>query len=152
VAKRQPRGESVGQPLRARDGESRPIRLEPLPIAAGVILSFLLLRLLGMAAAASGLATEYYVLPLIQFAALFAGGFLSGRIASVSGFMNGVVVAVVYIVVWAGLNAVSEAQLVQEAGAAALPKMNMGGIVIGDLLNLIPAAFGGWLAERGRDK
>jgi hypothetical protein len=123
-----------------------------LPIAAGVILSFLLLRLLGMAAAASGLATEYYVLPLIQFAALFAGGFLSGRIASVSGFMNGVVVAVVYIVVWAGLNAVSEAQLVQEAGAAALPKMNMGGIVIGDLLNLIPAAFGGWLAERGRDK
>ncbi|CAA9249766.1 MAG: hypothetical protein AVDCRST_MAG77-2117 [uncultured Chloroflexi bacterium] len=131
-------------------GAPRPIKLQLVPIAAGILLAFLLLRLLGFAASASGVAAQLYVLPVIQFAALLAGGYLAGRLATVSGFMNGVAVAVVFIVVWAALNAIHEAQLVQEAGPAALPRMNMGGIVIGDLLNLIPAAFGGWLAERGR--
>jgi hypothetical protein len=129
-------------------GAPRPIKLQVVPIAGGILLAFLLLRLLGFFAASSGLAAQLYVLPAIQFAALFAGGYLAGRLATVSGFMNGVAVAVVYIVVWAILNAVHEAQLVQEAGPAALPRMNMGGIIIGDLLNLVPAAFGGWLAER----
>ncbi len=126
----------------------RPIRLQVLPIVCGMLLAFLMLRLLGMIASSTGMASQYYVLPLIQFVSLFAGGYCAGRMATISGFMNGVVVAVAYIVVWAVLNAVNEAQLVQEAGPAALPRMNMGGIVIGDLLNLIPAAFGGWLAER----
>lgn len=128
----------------------RPIKLQLVPIASGILLAFLLLRVLGFTADASGVAAQFYVLPVIQFVSMFAGGFLAGRLATISGFMNGVAVAIVYIVVWAGLNAFHEAQLVQEAGPAALPRMNMGGIVIGDLLSLVPAAFGGWLAERGR--
>ena len=124
------------------------IRLQLLPIAVGTLVAFLLLRLLALALESSGLGEQFFVLPLIQFVALYSGGFAAGRVAKGSGFMNGVAVAVVFIIIWAILNAISEARLVQEAGPAALPRMNMGGIIIGDLLNLVPAAFGGWLAEK----
>jgi putative membrane protein (TIGR04086 family) len=128
--------------------DSLQLKLQLLPIAVGTLVAFLLLRLLSTALEASGLSQQMFLLPLVQFVALYSGGFAAGRVANGSGFMNGVAVAVVYIVVWAILNAVNEARLVQEAGPAALPRMNMGGIIIGDLLNLIPAAFGGWLAEK----
>jgi putative membrane protein (TIGR04086 family) len=124
------------------------IRLQLLPIAVGTLVAFLVLRLASLALESTGLGQQVFVLPLAQFIALYSGGFAAGRIAHGSGFMNGVAVAVVFIVIWAILNAFYEARLVQEAGPAALPRMNMGGIIIGDLLNLIPAAFGGWLAEK----
>ena len=141
----------VGRPDLAADRAERDspqIRLQLLPIAVGTLVAFLLLRLLSTALEATGLGQQMFLLPLVQFVALYSGGFSAGRVANGSGFINGVAVAVVYIVVWAILNAVNEARLVQEAGPAALPRMNMGGIIIGDLLNLIPAAFGGWLAEK----
>ena len=128
--------------------DSLQLRLQLLPIAVGTLVSFLLIRLLSTALEATGLSQQLFLLPLVQFVALYSGGFSAGRVARGSGFINGVAVAVVYIVVWAILNAVNEARLVEEAGPAALPRMNMGGIIIGDLLNLIPAAFGGWLAEK----
>ncbi|MDQ3699727.1 MAG: hypothetical protein M3442_02275, partial [Chloroflexota bacterium] len=86
------------------------------------------------------------------------GGYVAGRWAQgrdrsgaiVSGFMNGVAVAVAFIVVWAVQNAVQEAWLVQEYGPVALPRMNMGGIILGDVLLLSAAALGGWIAERKR--
>jgi putative membrane protein (TIGR04086 family) len=124
------------------------IRLQLLPIAVGTLVAFLALRLASVALEASGLGQQFFVLPLAQFIALYSGGFAAGRVARGSGFMNGVAVAVVFIIIWAILNAFYEARLVQEAGPAALPRMNMGGIIIGDLLNLVPAAFGGWLAEK----
>lgn len=124
------------------------IRLQLLPIAVGTLVAFLLLRLLSLGLESTGIGDQFFALPLVQFVSLYVGGFAAGRVARGSGFMNGVAVAVVFIVVWAGLNAFYEARLVQEAGPAALPRMNMGGIIIGDLLNLIPAAFGGWLAEK----
>jgi putative membrane protein (TIGR04086 family) len=124
------------------------IRLQLLPIAVGTLVAFLVLRLASLALESTGLGEQVFVLPLAQFIALYSGGFAAGRIARGSGFMNGVAVAVVFIVIWAILNAFYEARLVQEAGPAALPRMNMGGIIVGDLLNLIPAAFGGWLAEK----
>jgi len=128
--------------------DSPQIRLQLLPIAVGTLVAFLLLRLFSSGLETTALGQHVFLLPLVQFVALYSGGFGAGRIANGSGFINGVAVAVVFIVVWAILNAVNEARLVQEAGPAALPRMNMGGIIIGDLLNLIPAAFGGWLAEK----
>ena len=130
------------------EADSPRIKLQLLPIAVGTLVAFLLLRLLSTALDASGVGQQFFLLPLVQFVSLYTGGFAAGRLAHGSGFMNGVAVAVVYIVVWAILNAVNEARLVQEAGPAALPRMNMGGIIIGDLLNLVPAAFGGWFAEK----
>ena len=117
-------------------------------IAAGAALSYALALLFGFGLAKAGLAGSVEWLPLAQFAALLAGGYLAGRWAGVSGFMNGASVAVAFIVVWAVSNALYEARLVQENGPLALPTMNMGGIILGDFLNLSAAAFGGWLAER----
>lgn len=145
---------SQAAPAAADAPQARPqIKLHPLAIAVGALVAFLALRLLALALGASGVggaAGQVYLLPLAQFIALYSGGFTAGKLAPSSGFINGVAVAVLFIVVWAVLNAVDEADLVREAGPLALPKMNLGGVVIGDLLNLIPAAFGGWLAERNR--
>ena len=150
-------GSAEPEPQTAPDSQSSPaapeaeghrIRLQLLPIAVGTLVAFLLLRLLSIALESTGIGEQFFLLPLVQFVALYSGGFAAGRIANGSGFMNGVAVAAVFIVVWAILNAVNEARLVEVAGPAALPRMNMGGIIIGDLLNLIPAAFGGWFAEK----
>jgi hypothetical protein len=130
--------------------EPRQIRLKPGAIAGGAVVAYIVSVALGIVLARTGIGYSYYLLPLAQFIALYAGGYFAGRWAGTSGFMNGVVVAVLWIVVWAVQNAMYEAQLVQDAGPAALPRMNMGGIIIGDLLNLSAAAFGGWMAERRR--
>ena len=130
--------------------EPRQIRLKPGAITGGAVVAYIVSVALGIVLARTGIGYSYYLLPLAQFIALYAGGYFAGRWAGTSGFMNGVVVAVLWIVVWAAQNAMYEAQLVQDAGPAALPRMNMGGIIIGDLLNLSAAAFGGWMAERRR--
>jgi hypothetical protein len=105
---------------------------------------------MGVLLARAGLAGNLTFFPLVQFLALFAGGYVAGRWAGVSGFMNGVAVAVGFIVVWAVQNALLESRLVDEYGPLALPPMNIPGILLGDLLNLSAAAFGGWIAERKR--
>ncbi len=117
-------------------------------MACGIVVSYLLAAGFGYGLARLGLVPAFDPLPLLQFVALFAGGFIAGRLAGVSGFMNGVAVAVAFIVVWAILNAISDARMVQAYGPLALPPMNMAGVMLGDLLNLTAAAFGGWLGER----
>ena len=75
---------------------------------------------MGVLLAKTGLAGNLTLFPFVQFSALFAGGYVAGRWAGVSGFMNGVAVAVAFIVVWAVQNAVQEAQLVDRFGPLAL--------------------------------
>jgi len=135
--------------VRATQTEQRgPIKLRIGAIAGGAVVAYIISVALGIVLATTGIGYTFYLLPLAQFLALYTGGFIAGRWAGVSGFMNGVCVAVLWIIVWAAQNALNEVQLVQIAGPAALPRMNMGGIIIGDLLNLTAAAFGGWMAER----
>lgn len=131
----------------APDAEPK-IRLRPGAIAGGVVVAYIVSVALGIVLSVTGIGAAYYLLPLAQFVALYSGGYIAGRWAGTSGFMNGVAVAVVFIVIWAIQNAFYEAHLLQEAGPLALPRMNMGGIILGDLLNLSAAAFGGWLSER----
>jgi hypothetical protein len=126
----------------------RPIRLRWAAIAGGLAVSYVVQFAGGVILARLGLAGSLAALPAVQAVALFAGGYVAGRWAGVSGFWNGVAVAVAFILVWAVLNPIYEARLVAENGPLALPRMNMGGIILGDLLNLGPAAFGGYLAER----
>lgn len=140
----------------------RSMSLKWRAILGGLGVAYIASVAMGVLLARGGLAGNLSLLPLVQFLGLFAGGYVAGRWAQgrgrtvpgdrpaqpVSGFMNGVVVAVAFIVVWAVQNAVQEAWLVQEYGPVALPRMNMGGIILGDLLLLSGAALGGWLAER----
>ena len=119
-------------------------------ILGGLAVAYVASVSMGVLLARAGLAGSLTFYPLVQFLALFAGGYVAGRWAGVSGFMNGVSVAVGFIVVWAVQNALLESRLVNEYGPLALPPMNIPGILLGDLLNLSAAAFGGWIAERKR--
>jgi hypothetical protein len=126
------------------------ITLKWFAILGGLAVSYIASVAMGVVLARTGLAGNLTLFPFVQFLALFAGGYVAGRWAGVSGFMNGVAVAVAFIVVWAVQNAVQEARLVDEFGPLALPRMNIPGILLGDVLNLSAAAFGGWLADRKR--
>jgi hypothetical protein len=141
----------------------RTFTLRWLAILGGLAVAYVASVSMGVLLARAGLAGNLTFFPLVQFLALFAGGYVAGRWAGGrgfagrgsdapkgSGFMNGVAVAVGFIVVWAVQNAVLESRLVNEYGPLALPPMNIPGILLGDLLNLSAAAFGGWIAERKR--
>jgi len=142
--------------MRQNTPPARPMTLRPHAILIGVAVSYLLQVGGGYLAATQGivrdpgaeLGGDFSVLPILQFGTIFCGGYLSGRLAGVAGFINGIAVSVAFILIWAGLNAYNEAKLVEEFGPLVLPPMNMGGIVLGDILNLTAGAFGGWLADR----
>jgi hypothetical protein len=135
---------------RAEVGEPQAIRLRPFATIVGTVVAYALMVAGGFVLATSGIGSVIFLQPAVQFGALLVGGYLAGRIAGTSGFINGVAVAVVFIAIWAVQNAFFEARLVREYGPLALPRMNMGGIILGDLLNLSAAAFGGWLSEKTR--
>lgn len=134
----------------------RPMTLKWLAIVIGVAVAYLLQVGGGYFAANIGivrdpsaeLAGEFSALPILQFASLTIAAYIAGRIAGVAGFLNGVAVGVAFIVVWAVLNAYQESELVREFGPLALPTMNLPGVVLGDVLILSSAAFGGWLSDR----
>jgi hypothetical protein len=129
-------------------GNQRTFTLRWGAILGGLAIAYVASVAMGVMLARFGLADSIALYPFVQFFALFAGGYVAGRWAGVSGFMNGVAVAIAFIAVWSVQNAVQESQLVQQYGPLALPKMNIPGILLGDILNLSAAAFGGWLAER----
>lgn len=133
---------------RAEADEPQAIHVRPGAVLAGTVLAYGAMVAGGYVLARTGIGTDLFMQPMVQFLALLLGGFVAGKVAGTSGFINGVAVAVVFIVIWAVQNALWEARLVQENGPLALPRMNMGGIILGDLLNLSAAAFGGWLSER----
>src|SRR5262245_38103875 len=117
-------------------GDEPSITLRWPAILGGLAIAYVASVAMGVVLAKAGLAGNLTFFPFVQFLALFAGGYVAGRWAGVSGFMNGVAVAVAFIVVWAVQNAVQEAQLVDQFGPLALPRMNIPGILLGDLLNL----------------
>ncbi|HEX2187165.1 MAG TPA: hypothetical protein VHN78_16860, partial [Chloroflexota bacterium] len=146
----------------APPGAPRAITLRWLAILGGLVVGYGASVGLGFLLARMGQAENLSLVPLVQFGALFLGGAVAGWWAMASraapsraaprgsGFINGVAVAVAFIVVWAIQNAIYESWLAETYGPLALPRMNMGGIILGDLLNLTAAAFGGALAERMR--
>ena len=87
------------------------------------------------------------VLAVPSFLALFAGGYVATRIARQAGLAHGVAVAVIYIFVAASIKALQEMVLAFQWGPFAIGPMNMGGLLLGDLIHLCAATLGGWLAE-----
>jgi hypothetical protein len=149
-------GERLGTGFAPPDAP-RTITLRWLAILGGLVVGYGASVGLGFLLARMGQAENLSLVPLVQFVALFLGGAVAGWWATArrasprgSGFINGVAVAVAFIVVWAIQNAIYESWLAETYGPLALPRMNMGGIILGDLLNLTAAAFGGALAERMR--
>ena len=76
------------------------------------------------------------------------GGWLSGRAAGGQfGVMQGVAVAVLFILVAASYKAWVEISMVSRFGPQVLGPMDMGGLILGDLIHLTGACLGGWLAD-----
>src|SRR5262245_15603900 len=83
------------------------------------------------------------VLAVPSFIALFAGGYVAARIGRGAGPAHGMAVAVVYIFVAASIKALQEMVLAYQWGPFAIGPMNMGGLLLGDLIHLCAATLGG---------
>jgi hypothetical protein len=90
------------------------------------------------------------MLASLEFIALLAGGFVAGRLGGQLGVLQGVAVAVLFILVAASLKAWWEIDLATRYGPQVLGPMDMGGLILGDLIHLVGACLGGWLADIGR--
>ena len=138
-----PQGRLAGPAGRLQSGSPRPpggrgagrgrraeLTLKWPAILGGLAVAYVASVAMGVLLARTGLAGNLALFPFVQFLALFAGGYVAGRWAGrgssgegsgasgPSGFMQGVAVAIGFIVVWAAQNAILEARLVDEFGPA----------------------------------
>ena len=81
------------------------------------------------------------------FASMFVGGLVAGKIAGRMGVIQGVAMAVIFILIGASLKAYVEIDLATQYGPQVLGPMDMGGLILGDLIHLGGGFAGGWLAD-----
>jgi hypothetical protein len=115
-------------------------------VAIGSLVALGLSLTLGRLTAPS-LQTNLGAQAAILFAAMFVGGFVAGKIAGRLGVIQGVAVAVIFILIGASLKAYTEIDLATRLGPQVLGPMDMGGLILGDLIHLVGACAGGWLAD-----
>ncbi|MCC6173697.1 MAG: hypothetical protein IT305_00200 [Chloroflexi bacterium] len=116
----------------------------------GVALGFAVALVLGLglgAATASELELNLGARASLTFISMVAGGFVAGRVAGHMGVIQGVAVAVIFILIGASLKAYAEIDLATRFGPQVLGPMDMGGLILGDLVHLIGACTGGWIAD-----
>jgi hypothetical protein len=81
------------------------------------------------------------------FAAMFIGAFVAGKVAGRMGAIQGIAIAVIFIVIGASMKAYAEIDLATTYGHQVLGPMDMGGLILGDLIYLVGGFTGGWLAD-----
>jgi hypothetical protein len=120
----------------------------------GVALGFAAATVLAMAfgaiGAAFGIQGHVGAAAALEFVALLVGGYAAGRLAGRVGVIQGVAVAVIFILIAASLKAWVEIDLATKYGPHVLGPMDMGGLVLGDLIHLVGGFAGGWLADTQR--
>jgi hypothetical protein len=116
-------------------------------VFSGFIVAALLGVMLGRAANVLAGVENPGTLATLEFVALVAGGYLAGRLGGQVGVMQGVAVAVLFILVAASYKAWVEISMVSRFGPQVLGPMDMGGLILGDLIHLTGACLGGWLAD-----
>jgi hypothetical protein len=116
-----------------------------------VLLGFVVAAVLGVglgsAARQFGAVDNPGTLATLEFVALVGGGYVAGRLAGRVGVMQGMAVAVIFILVAASVKAWWEIDLASRYGPHVLGPMDMGGLILGDLVHLSGACLGGWLAD-----
>jgi len=83
----------------------------------------------------------------ILFACMFVGSFVAGRVSGRFGAIQGIAMAVIFILIGASLKAYNEIDLATTYGPQVLGPMDMGGLILGDLIYLMGGWMGGWLAD-----
>jgi hypothetical protein len=116
-------------------------------VLSGFVVAALLGMLLGSLARQLAGLENPGALASLEFFALLAGGYVAGRLAGQVGVMQGVAVAVLFILVAASVKAWWEIDLATRFGPQVLGPMDMGGLILGDLVHLTGACVGGWLAD-----
>lgn len=115
-------------------------------VAAGTLVTLVLALTLGRVTAPS-LETNLGAQAGMMFAAMFVGAFVAGRIAGRMGVIQGVAMAVIFIVIGASIKAYAEIDLATKFGPHVMGPMDMGGLILGDLIHLGGGFAGGWLAD-----
>jgi hypothetical protein len=116
-------------------------------VGIGFLVVVALSFLVGLALGRAPIDENPGLLALPSFLALFAGGYVAARVAGRAGVAHGVAVAVVYIFLAASIKALQELALAAQWGPFAVGPMNMGGLLLGDLIHLSAGTMGGWLGE-----
>ena len=119
-------------------------------VLAGFVVAAILGVLLGTVARQIAGVENPGTFASLEFFALVAGGYVAGRLAGRVGVMQGVAVAVIFILVSASIKAWWEIDLASRFGPQVLGPMDMGGLILGDLVHLTGACFGGWLSDLQR--
>lgn len=88
----------------------------------------------------------------LELVALGVGGYVAARLAGRVGVIQAVAVAVIFILIAASIKAWVEIDLASRFGPHVLGPMDMGGMILGDLVHLIGACAGGWLADTQRER
>jgi hypothetical protein len=90
--------------------------------------------------------------PIVEYAALFAalvlGGYVSGHLVGRYPIFHGALAAVVYIFVTVTVNAIREAPVARQLGLGALEPIDLIELTITDVVAMLGASCGGWLAGR----
>ena len=115
-------------------------------VAVGSLVTLVLGLALG-ALTAPTLETNLGARASLMFVSMFVGAFVAGRIAGRMGVIQGVAMAVIFIVIGASIKAYVEIDLATQFGPQVLGPMDMGGLILGDLIHLLGACAGGWLAD-----
>lgn len=115
-------------------------------VVAGSLTALVLSLGLG-ALTAQSLETNLGARAAMMFAAMFVGGFVAGKVAGRFGVIQGVAMAVIFILIGASIKAYAEIDLATRFGPHVLGPMDMGGLILGDLIHLGGAFAGGWLAD-----
>ncbi len=115
-------------------------------VALGSVVAFVLSVTFGQVSAES-IEGNLGARAALLFVAMFVGGFAAGRYAGRFGVIQGVAIAVIFILIGASIKAWVEIDLATRFGPGVLGPMDMGGLILGDLVHLTGACTGGWLAD-----
>ncbi len=107
---------------------------------------------LGLSLTAGRLTASYFAANLgaqagLLFAGMFIGAFVAGRVSGRFGATQGIAMAVIFILIGASLKAYTEIDLATTYGPQVLGPMDMGGLILGDLIYLLGGWMGGWFAD-----
>ena len=119
-------------------------------VAAGFLAAAALAAILGALGSRAGLEANPGAAASLELVALLAGGYVAGRVAGRVGVIQGLAVAVIFILIAASVKAWVEIDLATRYGPHVLGPMDMGGLILGDLVHLVGACAGGWLADTER--
>ena len=115
-------------------------------VALGSLVALTMSMTLGRLTAAS-FETNLGAQASMLFGSMFVGGLVAGKVAGRMGVIQGVAMAVIFILIGASLKAYAEIDLATQFGPQVLGPMDMGGLILGDLVYLLGACTGGWLAD-----